>query len=394
MKRAIITPTYEEHFKYVKNYLKSYEYYVKDKYKFDLVFIIENKDKKSFEEIIKQYKKYNINVLIFDDLLKFYDIQLTPEQILDKYKKYSYQTLKKFLSMDYLNYDQMLILDSESMFIRETSVNDLFDEFFSKPYIAISNLKDMYKIDFFKKAVIFNYNLILKNYIDIWFLETFSWFYDKNILNTMFEKYGSPFKIINDIYNKTKDNYIEAGCFEICLYQAYIFLNNKQFGYNIIDTYKLLKDNLTTIQFKQYNNNYYLKFLGGTGFLEHSMLLANRNNVESISNILKNSKFNILRCEKTDINNYEIQKILINIVKPNILAASQRHVFGINNNKKMKMYLFFYRNNIFVKNVYHQLYIAKKPINTIIIWGKSIFYIVKYTIYWLVSIIKIIAKIF
>ena len=178
MKRCIITPTYGPHFKYIKKYLKSFDMYVEDK-DFPIYFIINLAEKEEFEKIISDYPSLNINILYFDDLLKAYNIPYKAHILLYKYDKYCYQTMKKIYAMLYLNMDQYLMVDSESMWIKKTNMNKLFDDYFSAPHFGYSKFSTRKIKKTFQQILLDNINYILKEDNDKWFLETFSWFIDK-----------------------------------------------------------------------------------------------------------------------------------------------------------------------------------------------------------------------
>lgn len=93
MDRCIITPTYVNHFKYIRKYLESFLKYVNDKENVTLIFTISNNEKDKFNEVISDFKnKCDIKVLIFEDILRYYNVPYTNEELLFKYKKFSYQT--------------------------------------------------------------------------------------------------------------------------------------------------------------------------------------------------------------------------------------------------------------------------------------------------------------
>ena len=192
MKYSIITPTYKGHFKYIEKYLKSINKYLLDKRDVSLIFTISKDEEKEFNQIIKPYtNSLNIEVLIFEDLLSHFNIQKSPNLLLEKYKKFSFQTLKKFYTMLYSNSDYFLVLDSESMFVKSTTIKKHFENFIKNPFITASDLSEI-QIDNFKEGVIENINNLIGKQSNKWFLENFVWFYDKKILNDMFSSLGQP----------------------------------------------------------------------------------------------------------------------------------------------------------------------------------------------------------
>ena len=69
-KYCIITPTYIEHFKYIKEYLKSFDKYVIDKEKVSLIFTVNKDEIPALKDLIAPYKnKIDIICVNFDDIL-------------------------------------------------------------------------------------------------------------------------------------------------------------------------------------------------------------------------------------------------------------------------------------------------------------------------------------
>lgn len=325
LKRYIITPTFSGHFPFIKKYLESYDYYVEDKDSVSICFTINKYEKEAFDKIIHPYiKRAKIEVLIFDDILDYFGILLTPDNLLKKYGKFSFQTLKKFYTMLYLKADQFLVLDSESMWVNKTNMNQMFDDFFQSPYISGSQL-DVYRISDFKRKILQNIEYIYSQKIPFWFLENFVWFYDKKILIDLFNEFGSPYELVDKVYlnNRKKD-----GIFEILLYQTYIYLNLKKYNYKFYNLNKICEKVID----KKIWENYYFELTdrwnGDFGLLEQTMALLNKYNLENFINLFSLLKFPIIRCGPN--NDLKLQKIFYDKVSPKILAASQDHKLGIN----------------------------------------------------------------
>lgn len=330
MKTCIITPTFEPHFKYIKKYLKSFDIYVEDK-DFPIYFIINRSEEKKFKKIIAPYTHLNINIIFFDDLLEKNNIQYTPSELLNKYDKYCYQTMKKIYTMLNLEFDYYLLIDSESMWINPTNMQKLFEDYFHKPYFAYSSLSKRDVIQPFQKLLIQNINYLLKENLDNdrWFLETFSWFVDKKILLDIINEYGTPLEMSDKLYEFRHKDKTKIGLFEGLLYYQYIFKNNKKYKYNIIDIDKELHDTLKS-KYQDYISNFKKEFKCNGGVIEFFAVLLNDNNYKILAKIFKKHGFNIIRCENSD-KNYRVQKKFMKILKPNLLVVSAEHLFCLNN---------------------------------------------------------------
>lgn len=332
MKNSIITPTYEEHFKYIGNYLKSVERYLIDKDKTTIYFIINRAEEQQFMEIISKTQNLNLEIIFFEDLLKKYNIDYTPNELLEKYGKFSYQSLKKLYAMLSIDSDWFLMIDSESMFVEETSLSDLLKEYKNKPYLTFSKLMSRKITHPFLYNVVHNIDRLMNKNNNVWFLETFNWFIDKSILQDIIREYGSPFEIVNKLFINANQEKEKSHLFEGLLYYQYIYLNNEKYHYNLIDIDKELEKYLSNKNLKKYLSNFYLKFNGHAGIIEYALSLLDNNNTEELAMLFKENNFNIIRCEETTSKNYLLQKKFMDILTPNLLVVSQNHAFGINNN--------------------------------------------------------------
>jgi len=377
MKYAIITPTFEPHFKYIKKYLESYKKYVQDKKEIEIIFTISKDEIKDFYKIIRKFDNINFKILYFEDILKYFNINLSPDFLLKKYEKFTFQTLKKFYTMLYSDADKFLVLDSESMWVKECCMKEVFEEFFNAPFISGSSIPDRRITKKLTQCIIDNTNYLLGQEVDKWFLENFVWFYDKKILNDMFEKHGTPIEMAEKIYQLKDKRHRNSGYFEIELYQAYLYQNLEKYNYKFLNVDELLSNALSIQEFNNYLDNYYKNFNGNCGLLEHSLILLNEQNCEQLANMFKENSFNIIRCDYSILDNITLQEKFINIVKPNILAASQEHAFGV----KDKFTTLVIKNKYLIKLEKHLFYLmhpSKFSLQLLIEPFSIIFYFVKW----------------
>lgn len=336
IKYAIVTPTYINHFRYIDNYLKSFVKFVEDK-NIPIYFTISKSEENSFEKIISKYKNIlNINILFIDNLFVENNIKETPNEYLNKYGRFTFQTAKKFYSMLHINAEKFLILDSESMWIRKTNMSKIFSDYFAKPFIAVSDIDNVTRQN---QA----FNTMLNNIYEIlnippsnkWFIEHFMWYYDKNILLDMFKTHGSLANMLETLvsknYNLQIDKDIKFGIFEIVLYYAYLYNNAQKYGYLVLNLNDVMKKYMTNREIQNYYNHFINELHGCCGLLEHTLILINEHNYKKFISIFSDLNFNIIRCDKSDLKNYDIQNKFINSIQPNILAASQEHAFGLDN---------------------------------------------------------------
>lgn len=314
--------------------------------------------------------------------MQYFNINLTPDELLKRYKKFTFQTLKKFYTMLYVNADYFLILDSESMWIRETNMKDLFEDFLKTPFISASSISKRKTIDNLIQAVVDNANYLLNKNADKWFLENFVWFYEKRVLNDMFNEYGAPIQMAETIYQLKGEQDRDSAIFEIQLYQAYLYHNLDKYGHKFNDVDNILDKTLPNTELKIYLDNHNKTFNGNCGLLERTLMLLNQENYKFLANIFKEYSFNIIRCDYSTLDNISLQEKFIDIVKPNILAASQGHVFGANNKYKVlvknkyAIKLEKHINNLIHPDKFSGQLLAE-PISILFYLCKSILYVLK-----------------
>ena len=86
MKRGIITPTFEPHFKFVLKYLDSAEKYITDPENITFFFTVSEGDVEKLSKLLVNYKnKLNIKVLCFDELLRKHNVPYGDKKLLLKY---------------------------------------------------------------------------------------------------------------------------------------------------------------------------------------------------------------------------------------------------------------------------------------------------------------------
>lgn len=357
MQYAIVTPTFSGHFSFISTYLESLNKYVEDKEDFAVFFTINKNENESFQKIIAPYKdSCNIKVLFFDDILLQNGIYLTPDNLLKKYGKFSFQTLKKFYTMLAIDCEKFLVLDSESSWVNKTNMKKLFLDFYDDPRVFFSHIKSD-RLGFFRNRVQKNIGYIYGKECPFWFIENFMWYYDKNILQDLFNEYGSPIEIVNRIYN---EGYKEEGVFEILLYQSYLFKNHQKYGYRLVDIDKACKTLLSPYVYENYYFEMATQLRGEFGVLEQVMMFLNKENVDEFANLFKNLGFNIIRSDIGSRNN--CQELFFKEVRPNIFASSQNHDFGVLKGKaKIKMTSFVGINRQMLKERVKRLLIRILP---------------------------------
>lgn len=337
-KKCILTPTFSGHFSFIEKYLKSFDKYVEDKEKCIIYFVISKNEAAELEKILRRFKRVNATSLFLEDVLNKFNISESCDEILNKYTRYSYQAIKKFYSMLYLkDYKRFLVLDSETMWVRKTNIEKMFDDFFKNPKIYYSD--SIPREEEFKnvpnsnsalnRQTIDNVNYLLndpKN--NKWFVEQFMRFWCSDILEDIIQKHGTFWNMVLKI-SKRDAGKISFGLFESVLYDQFIYNNNDKYGYELVNIDRTIEKYLSNDEISKYKHTYDKMFLGGAGLYEHFALFLDKDNVSGFSKYYIDNNINIVRIENSE-RNYKYQNIFMKMVKPNILTCSQGHLFGVN----------------------------------------------------------------
>uniref|UniRef100_UPI003562C7BC hypothetical protein n=1 Tax=Kluyvera ascorbata TaxID=51288 RepID=UPI003562C7BC len=95
---ALITPTFIKHLSFIDKYLQSMDVYLLDK-DIPIYLTIEEDSIDELYNITSKYNSLNINIISFEMLLRENGINQKTDDLLKKYGKFCYQTIKKFLTI-------------------------------------------------------------------------------------------------------------------------------------------------------------------------------------------------------------------------------------------------------------------------------------------------------
>ncbi len=333
--KYVITPTFIGHLCYIPKYLQSFVKYVEDKEDVTICFIIEGRDVNPLMRITDKYAGMcNIEIYNFDEVLLSFGIQYSSEELLNKFGRFTYQSFKKFLGILLIDPKIALILDSESMWVNPTNMGKMEEKYMAHPFLTISSIINDRQSDFFLK-VVENTDYLLDTKSTAWTLENFVWYMDTEIVKNLFKEHGSLLEMAEKIYERELEDDDKAGIMEALLYQEYLLHNKKKYGYAVVEIDKELEKGLGTEKYSSYINRLYEKCGGNVGFAEHAMELLTKDNRMQIANVFRQCNQNIIRCERgQSIKKRALQRPFMEVVKPNILAASQEHYWGLNGSVK------------------------------------------------------------
>ncbi len=335
VRRAVITPTFSGHFENVIEMLKSFVWFVKKPTSVVFVFTIDKEEIDFFNKLVQPLVgRVNFEVYSTEAVFEFCGINDSPSEILRKYGKFSFQTLKKFCTMKFVPYEQFLILDSETSFCDDFSFDEMFEKYFADPFISGSDMKNRKgNVSWFTQGAAGNIEYLIDEKNLPWFLENFVWFYSKEILRELEWEHGSFFEMVKRAFERQGAQSIDV--FEIQLYHGYLYKNRERLGYRYIDVDAELKKALPPVLYSRYMQELHDIFDGNCGVLERAFTLVNPDNLLEIGRLIRNLGFDVVRCDEPR-GNYSGQVKLFNLVKPKILAASQDHWLGWRRDKKLK----------------------------------------------------------
>jgi len=249
---SIIISTYFPHFYRVKKFIESCNKFVQDIDKLNIICVTSSN--KECLELIDYLDdvKWNIKIVSIDNIIKsLFNVDISGDELYRRLYdnisqgKWSFQAVKKLLGLYYSENRFNLVVDSESLFIRQCKIEDIFTNFFEKEkYYFYTNNDDNAEYPKMSYATLMeNCNIILRtNYKPYYFWEVGNWFFDKNILNDMkdhIEKINN--KSLLDVLLQIKP------IFEFPLYEWFIYHFNEKYNYNFIcvneEIKKYLKNN-------------------------------------------------------------------------------------------------------------------------------------------------------
>lgn len=377
MLRAIITPTFSGHFCFIEPYLRSFSEYLEDK-NFPIYFIINKNEGLSFSKIIHKYEDIlNINVIYLEDIFCKYKITESPESALEKYGRLSFQTLKKFYAARYIDADQWLFLDSETMLIKPINMNSIFEEYFSDPHFFVSRVADRQKNfnDGFTYEFLCAVDSLLGKKPDFWSIESYEWFYDRKIFNDMISDLGEPIDIIRNYKMPGKFPNVE-GILEALMYYQYILYNNK-YDYKVFIIEDELEKFLGKEPYKKLKRTFDNSPFSICGFLEVCSFYIDKSMAEGFSEFLNYHKIRILRIEDPKVNNAEAQVTFVQKSGVSVCPSSQHHIFGINDTKQMRKQILIKENKNYIRLMEHSRKFFQ-PIKKVLDWLIEPFYVIKY----------------
>ena len=230
----VVIPTHPPHFVYNVKFLEVFQKYCLDKESVTINFII-SKDEVSYFHAIMASADFKLNIKIWNlkDLVKeIFNKDIDETQLLKQIGKYNFQCLKKFIGVYKFGNPYSLLIDAETLIIRNFKMQELFDNHFNRDKHIFYTRNDYGNFIGVQKQLTEDCLRILEEdtKLPFYFLEAYNWFFDKNIVQDLFNKIKeihncSIFEILTEKYKII---------FETPLYNLFIYYNNDKYNYEFI----------------------------------------------------------------------------------------------------------------------------------------------------------------
>lgn len=238
MSKCILVPSYVGHLEYVDKFLYSVKKMTPNN--IDIFVIVGNQDHNEFFYLTSKYER--VKLLVFSKLLNIIEnLNTTDQELLRELNKSNYQSLKKYYGIYYLTsmlqYETVMIFDSETFCVRNVDINDIIDNYISEPFLLFSNTP--YYGDQLKKDVIQTSNNINTVECMSWFLEYYLWIYERHIFQNFVQFILRTHSCsLFELSKRQKIIFIEV------VYQTYIFNNNYLYNYKFIEYVDYIANNM------------------------------------------------------------------------------------------------------------------------------------------------------
>ena len=327
---AILTPTFRGHFDFISEYIKSINENALNKQELKIYFVLSGSEIYEFEERFSSCLKGSIDyeLINFDELLENKGFNLTSEEALRAFDKYTYQTLKKLLAIEIIPCEDIFVVDSESKIIAPVDLCEIKNEYYKRgPWGLYSKVnKRKINAEFFLDLVHLHSKIL--GIEEIWFLEHVQWIFKKSIILDLINHFGG----INNLLRvaRASSGGKTAHLFEGLLYYGWIWKNKDKYKFNFYDVDELLDVHLTKIENEKYNERFFSTYRGQAGKIEFALSMLTKENVYAFIDLYSTVGVRVLRCENTSISNYFLQKRLLKDLDIRVLTCSQDHWHGLN----------------------------------------------------------------
>jgi hypothetical protein len=228
--------------------------------------------------------------------------------------KYSYQSIKKIVSVISLQFKHSLVLDSECLLLRSTSFQRVFDQYFSSPILFHSQIKHPFldRINRASASVIkANDDFVLSR----WIFEYQAWFFDRDMTDAFRHHVQAIHgQDLFDVLVQTPD------VFETISYNWFIYLNRHQYP-----TYKFVSiEDAITDCLGGKADQYLASYTNPHGIVEHFIEGLTSDNFEGLRCFVEQYRLSMFRWEpSSDVHYWLVRKFMRQCPSLAIVACSE-----------------------------------------------------------------------
>ncbi|GCE80524.1 hypothetical protein MSKU3_1999 [Komagataeibacter oboediens] len=292
---TIVTPTFEKHYSRFCDLAKSIDLYCLDKEKLHIIIVIEEKNIPLFYSFIKTLPKLNISILTTESILEYFGIQLSPAEFLKTAGKFTFQSLKKFGGLLNVKTKWSIVLDSETVFVKDFLISEVVQNYEENPYIFYT--RTMSRGPEWSNSLVENvtkqcskllgFDGSSRNY-----MELILWFYETEKVTSLLKYMGNKFLKFIRTARPSKP------IFENILYYMYMEHIDKN-NYKFIDIESEWKDVVPKEISERYRlDKPPLSFLGA----DHLSYTLRPSDIKSLGNFFAKYKIPFFRLEPFLIN--------------------------------------------------------------------------------------------
>lgn len=222
---AIIIPSWSGHLDKVKTLLQSFHEYCEDRSSFTIYVIVASDEEKEFQPITALAPESDVQIITLQSLLPE---AVDETALLQQIGKVSFQGMKKFMALVQLPFKTVLLLDSESCFVRPIQLEDTM-AMAAREIVFDPNVEGM---NGFQVQALEMANKFLHTHSTAWpgMALHYQWIMDKSVIEGMVAELPSdPRQAIFEFFQENKDVFPEI------IYYTYALQNKDTLRMSVYD---------------------------------------------------------------------------------------------------------------------------------------------------------------
>lgn len=237
---TIVTPTYPLHFDVVTALIGSIDAHILDPENVVVRLVVEREHRPFVVDLQRSYTRIAIEVTDTESVLERFSIEASASEFLARAGRFSFQALKKIGGCLASDTEWILILDSESLFLKPFRIAQLLDDYRTRKYVFYSRVAER-GADWagsLSETMCRNACALVGGSPDRWFMEYYHWFYERRVWADLIENMRDSGALARWLGNE-----LPVGLFENQLFYQFV-ANNPRYGYLPVDVVPLLQSHL------------------------------------------------------------------------------------------------------------------------------------------------------